>query len=161
MNPSIRLRLSIVAVVALLLVLAGPAAAGDQATFSGRMDGTVTVTPLAPPYESVQIDAVGNATELGRFTLAMPHLVNLALGSGEGSFLFTAANGDALTADFSGQASLVAPGVVAIHEQAVITGGSGRFAGATGSFVADRMFYPATGETTGSFAGTISTPRQR
>lgn len=160
MNPAIRLQLSIVALVALVLALAGPVAASDQVTFRGRLEGTVTITPLDPPYESVLIEATGNATQLGSFTLEMPHLVNLALGTGEGSFVFTAANGDTLTADFTGQATLVTPGVVAIHEVAVITGGTGRFAGATGSFIADRTFYPATGETIGLFVGTVSTPRQ-
>jgi hypothetical protein len=79
---------------------------------------------------------------------------------GEGSYIFTAANGDTLTADFSGLATLVAPGVLTTHETAVITGGTGRFAGATGSFSADRTFYVATGVTVGSFEGTVSSPGQ-
>ena len=36
--------------------------------------------------------------------------------------------------------------------------GTGRFAGATGSFTVQRQFDPATGTTTGSFEGTISSP---
>jgi hypothetical protein len=158
MKPAFRLQLSLVSLLALVLTLAGPVAAHDQVTFRGRLAGAVSVTPLDPPLESVQIEATGNATQLGSFTLEIPHLVNLALGTAEGSFVFTAANGDTLTADFAGEATLIAPGVVAIHETAVITGGTGRFAGATGSFTADRTFYPAAGETVGSFEGTISSP---
>jgi hypothetical protein len=42
---------------------------------------------------------------------------------------------------------------------ATITGGTGRFAGATGSFVGDRLVDMAHGTVTESFDGTISTPR--
>ena len=154
------LHLSLFALLALVLALAGPVAADDQMTFRGRLDGTVTVTPLDPPLASVLIEATGNATQLGRFTLEVPHVVNQALRVGTGSYVFTAANGDTLTADFTGQATLVAPGVLTTSETATITGGTGRFAGATGSFIAERTFYVATGVTEGSFEGTISTAAQ-
>ena len=38
------------------------------------------------------------------------------------------------------------------------TGGTGRFAGATGEFTVERLVDTATGETEGSFEGTISSP---
>jgi hypothetical protein len=158
MTRAFRLQLSVLATATLVLAMAMPAAASDTVTFKGRLAGTVTVTPLDPPIASVLIEATGTATQLGSFTLEIPHLVNQAIRVGEGTYLFTAANGDTLTADFTGQATLVAPGVLTTHETAVITGGTGRFAGAWGSFIADRTFYVATGETVGSFAGTISTP---
>ena len=160
MTRAFRLQLSLIAIVALVLSLAAPAAASDMVTFRGRLAGTVTVTPLDPPIASVLIEATGNATQLGSLTLEVPHLVNQAIRVGEGSYIFTAANGDTLTADFSGLATLVAPGVLTTHETAVITGGTGRFAGATGSFIADRTFYVATGVTVGSFEGTVSSPGQ-
>ena len=50
------------------------------------------------------------------------------------------------------------PTVVSIVEIAVITGGTGRFADATGSFIVTRSFDFATGLTTGSFKGTIFSP---
>lgn len=159
MTRAFRLQLSLVAMLALVLAVAGPVAAGDTVTFKGRLTGTVTETPLDPPMLSVLIEATGNATQLGTFSLEVPHIVNLDTRVGEGSFKFTAANGDTLTAQFSGLATLTAPGVVSIHETAVVTGGTGRFDGATGSFIADRAFYPSIGYTVGSFAGTISTPR--
>ena len=158
MTRPFRVQLSLVATLALVVALVGPVAADDTVPFNGRLAGTVTETPLDPPMLSVLIEATGNATQLGSFRLEVPHLVNLATRVGEGSFNFTAANGDTLTAQFSGLATPTAPGVVTIHETAVITGGTGRFAGATGSFIADRTFFPATGYTVGSFAGTISTP---
>jgi hypothetical protein len=161
MTSAIRLELRLVALTAvLLLTLAGPVAAGDQVKFKGRLEGTVTVTPLGPPMASVLIEGTGTASQLGSFTLEIPHLVNQALQTGSGTYVFTAANGDTLTAAFAGQASFVSPGVIATHETAVITGGTGRFAGATGTFTADRTFFLATGVTVGSFEGTISSPGQ-
>lgn len=144
--------------VALVLSLAGPVAARDQVPFKGRLAGTVTVTPIDPPIASVLIEGAGNATQLGRFTVEIPHVVNQAIRVGEGTYVFTAANGDTLTADFTGQATVLAPGVLSTAETGIIAGGTGRFEGATGSFAAERIFFVATGVTTGSFAGTISTP---
>jgi hypothetical protein len=143
---------------ALALSLAGPVAAGGQVPFRGSLDGTVTVTPLVPPLASVRIEGTGVATQLGSFTVEIPHLVNQATRVAVGSYLFTAANGNTLTADFTGQATLVAPGVLSIAETGVITGGTGRFAGATGRFTGDRTFFVATGLTTGTFTGTVSSP---
>ena len=153
--------LTLLALLALVLTLAAPVAAADEVTFRGRLAGSVTVTPLDPPFASVLIEATGNATQLGSFSLEIPHLVNQAIREGEGSYIFTAANGDTLTADFTGQATIVAPGVISTSETAVITGGTGRFEGATGSFVAERTFFVASGQTIGSFEGSISSAGQR
>lgn len=143
---------------ALLLCLAGPVSADDQVPFRGTLSGTATVTPLTPPTASVLIEATGVAAQLGRFTLEVPHLVNQATRVAVGTYVFTAANGDTLTASFTGLATLVAPGVLSVSETATISGGSGRFAGAAGSFSTERTFTVATGQTTGSFHGWISTP---
>ena len=160
MKPTLRLHLPLVAVLALVFSIAGPAAAGDEVPFSGRLAGTVAITPVNHPVVSVLIEATGTASHLGRYTLEVPHLVNQATRTGSGTYVFTAANGDTLTATFTGVATVVAPGVLSTVETATITGGTGRFDGATGSFTAERTFYTATGETTGSFQGTISSPGQ-
>jgi hypothetical protein len=67
-----------------------------------------------------------------------------------------AANGDTLTAEFTGVSSSAGPGFLYIVETATITGGTGRFAGATGSFVCERLFDMEAGTTIGAFDGTIS-----
>ena len=64
-----------------------------------------------------------------------------------------AANGDELTGTFSGQAAELEPGVALLTEAATITGGSGRFENATGSFTIERTLTQATGESAGSFVG--------
>ena len=116
----------------------------------------MTITPLAPPFVSVDIEGTGKATHLGKFTVDIPHVVNRANRTAIGSYQFTAANGDTLSADFTGQATPTAtPGVLYIEETATITGGTGRFAGATGSFTVERLFDTVAGTTVGSFEGTI------
>jgi len=84
MQRTFRLPLSLLAVMALAVTLAAPAAAADEVTFKGRLAGTVVVTPLDPPLASVLIEATGNATQLGTFTLQVPHLVNQATRIGQG-----------------------------------------------------------------------------
>jgi len=144
--------------LALALSLAGPVAAGDQVPLQGTLEARATVTPLDPPLASVLLEGSGVASQLGRFTFDFQHIVNQATRVGSGTYVFTAANGDTLTADATGQATLVAPGVLTVAETGDITGGTGRFAGATGSFTIERTFFVATGTTTGSFTGTISSP---
>jgi hypothetical protein len=122
----------------------------------GRFDGTVTSTPLDPPFARVVVTATGQATHLGRFTLEIPHVVNFATSSATGTMTLTAANGDTLIASFTGQAQ-VAGSMVTIVETATVTGGTGRFADASGSFTVNRLFNRATGITEGTLEGTIST----
>ena len=126
--------------------------------FKGRLEGTAAVTPLTPPFLSVSLEGTGNATHLGRFTVEIPHVVNTTNRTSTGTYEFTAPNGDTVTASFTGQASLTAPGILSVVETATITGGTGRFVGATGSFTVERLFNQVTGLTTGSIDGTISSP---
>jgi hypothetical protein len=138
-----------------LLSVAYPATAARPVPFKGRIQGNVTITPLDPPFAFVLIEGGGNATKLGRYTVTIPHIVNFATATGEGQYLFTAANGDTLSADMTGFAVPTDYGFY-IVETATITGGTGRFAGATGSFTCEREFDTTTLTTVGSFEGTIS-----
>src|SRR5947208_6581508 len=100
----------------------------------------------------VDVEATGNASHLGLFILDIPHVVDRATRTAVGSYEFTAANGDKVYADFTGLAMPTAtPGVLYIEETATITGGTGRFAGATGSFTSERLYNTVAGTTTGSF----------
>src|SRR5207249_10717841 len=101
----------------------------------------------------------GNATQLGRFTLDIPHVVDRSTRTAVGTYEFTAANGDTVFAEFTGIATPTeVPGVLYIEETATITGGTGRFADATGSFTVERLFDTIALTTTGSFEGTVSSP---
>jgi hypothetical protein len=142
-----------------LLLLACTVKANEQVPFEGILQGDVVHTPIAPTIDSVAVDAVGHATHLGQFTLTIPHLVDRTARTAVGTYEFTAANGDTLSADFIGHAMPTeTPGVLYIVETATITGGTGRFAGATGTFVTERLYDTRDGTTTGSFEGTISSP---
>jgi tetratricopeptide (TPR) repeat protein len=92
-------------VVLAIVGLASPVTAGEQAPLEGKFKGDVTVTPLTPPFVSVDVEATGKATLLGKFTLDIPHVVNRATRTAISSYVFTAANGDKLTADFTGTAT--------------------------------------------------------
>ena len=157
------------ALAILVVGLARPALAGIPLPFRGSLEGLhVSRTPLAPPRFFDVFEATGQATQLGRFELVIETIVDFGTRpvTGAGTATFTAANGDTLVADISGSSALVVPGLVLITEHAIIDPdlSTGRFAGATGTFVIERLADAATGVTgvtAGSFEGTISlaTPR--
>ncbi len=152
-SSSAVLSLAIVAV----LGLAGPVAAGEQVPFKGSFEGDVTRGEVDFPFVDVLVEGTGKATQLGKFTFAFPHTVHIPTRIGIGTYHIVAANGDTLTADVSGQATPVdGTAILYIVETATITGGTGRFAGATGSFTVQRLYDPISGTTVGSFEGTIS-----
>lgn len=162
----VSLRVSaILLATAALASFAGPAAAGEAVPFKGRLDGTVTRTPLTPPFVKIDIAATGNATQLGAFKLSVPHIVDMSTTprAAVGQYVFIAANGDMLVANFKGAAVPTAtPGVLAIVEKAVFdpAKSTGRFAGATGSFTVERLFDTNTGLTSGAFTGAIASGKQ-
>lgn len=166
-------RSTLVAGFALAVVVAAgfacPASAGEHIPFKGRLEGRhVSRTPLDPPVFFDVFELTGNATHLGKFALVIEAIVDFGTlpPTGEGTFTFTAANGDKLVADNTGSSALVAPGVVLITEHAIIDPdrSTGRFAGATGEFTIERLADAATGVnglTIGSFSGTITRARRR
>jgi hypothetical protein len=85
--------------------------------------------------------------------------VNLADGSATGSFHFISASGDSIFTSVVGQGEPTeTPGLNRIVEINTITGGTGRFAGAKGSFTLERLVDLNTGFTAGWFHGTITSP---
>ena len=149
---------SLALAVLAVLGLTGPAAAQVQVPFKGSLAGVDITTAVNLPFVSVRVTATGNATQLGQFTFTELDTVDTRTRIGTGTFLFTAANGDTVFGTVAGQAKLTAPNVLTIVENAMITGGTGRFAGATGSFTVTRLKNTVTGATAGTFTGTISSP---
>jgi hypothetical protein len=152
------------AVAAMLLTaaLAIPAAAQKQVPFKGSIQGHETDTPQGgPPPTTLSVDgsATGIATHVGQFSFTYELTVNLANGTATGSAHLIAANGDSIYTTIAGSSELTATtGVVSITEINTITGGTGRFAGAEGSFTVERLLNLVTGFTSGSFHGTITSP---
>ena len=136
--------------------LAGPGATEKQVPFRGSVQALETYV-IDFPTRYVDTSGSGNATHLGWFAVTWEHSVNLPTREGIGSAQFIAANGDAV---FSVSASqgfpTETPNIVRVVERHTITGGTGRFAGASGSFTLERLVSPVTGLTSGWFYGTIS-----
>jgi len=133
-----------------------PSAMSDD--FQGEWQGVQTPVSFDCPFRSVQSVGTGRAVGVGRFTLDIPHIVNVSTSMSIGSYRFTTADGEMLCADFSGHlAPTRIQNVVSYVETATITGGTDRFAGATGSFIVKRHINTISGTTSGSFEGIILT----
>jgi hypothetical protein len=149
--------LAITAVI-LTAALVVPAAAQKQVPFKGSIQAQETDIP-SPPILSVTGSGTGIGSHLGQFSLSYELTVILATGTATGSAQLTAANGDIIYATVVGLGvETDTPGVDSITETYTITGGTGRFEGAQGSFVMERLVTLATGVTSGSFQGTITSP---
>jgi hypothetical protein len=132
----------------------GPLALSKSLPLRGTLEGLLTSSVVTPPFVTNLTEGTGHATHLGRFTLEIPHVVNMTTRIATGTYEFTAANGDTLVASYTGLATPITGGL-SVVDSATITFGTGRFAGATGSFTVERVFTPSTLVTTGSFTGTI------
>jgi hypothetical protein len=132
---------------------------GTDLPFRGSFEGT-EVDQVAPPNLLVNGAADGTATHLGRYTATFTVVVDLATSSSVGSIVLVAANGDGLSGTFTGQGTASAPNVAHIIENVTISGGTGGFAGATGTFTIDRTLDQLTGRSLGSLTeGHISFAR--
>lgn len=123
---------------------------------TGTLEATATITELPPtPFVFVRYKGSATVDDLGRMTFDEPHIVNLNNNTGVGTLVLIAANGDMITANLTGQATETGPGKFDIVEDVSITGGTGRFANATGSLRMERSFDFATNATRGSITGMI------
>jgi hypothetical protein len=150
-----------IAALILTATLAVPAAAQNQVPFKGSLQGQETDTPQRGPPPTT-LNANGNttgiATLVGQFTFTYDLTVTLANRTATGFGHLIAANGDSLDTTITGSSDLTTPGLARITEIDTITGGTGRFAGAQGSFTVERLVNQATGFTSGSLHGTITSP---
>jgi len=139
------------------LAAASTDAVSTKATsIHGTLDARETdVFQPATNTLDVHLVGAGTASHLGRYTVVYDQTtVSLATGTAIGRMTLTAANGDVLVAAFAGQGA--PQGALArIEETATITGGTGRFAGATGTLTIVRLLDQSTGISAGSLDGTI------
>jgi hypothetical protein len=109
---------------------------GEQLPFHGSLQAIETDV-VAPPTLLVNGTGSGTGTHLGRFTATF-------------------------TATVIGHATPTSePNVVTIEEVATISGGTGRFAGSTGTFTIQRVLTQVTGVSSGSFDGMINLGLER
>jgi hypothetical protein len=151
------------AALILTAALALPAAAQTQVPFKGTFQGDDTVIP-----PTISTAATGIGTLVGQLSLTDvltiagcdPETGVCTSGTGPGHWI--AANGDSIDSTFVASAI---PGAVVftVTEIHTITGGTGRFSGAQGTFTVHRTHVVApsadgTHVTFGWFEGTITSP---
>jgi hypothetical protein len=163
------------AAMILTAVLANPAVAQTSCAgsapgcFKGTFQGQDVHDVLPPGATTVVISttATGTGTHLGRFSLIREITGNLVNFSATGSAEWIAANRDSISTTIVGQAELsdIPGGFLKVTEIHTITGGTGRFAGAEGSFTVELFHKLAvsgvaggveTHDIFGSFHGTIT-----
>lgn len=140
-----------------------------QVPFKGRIVGNLVQEALSdPPVNwSVEISGTGQATHLGRVEVFITN-TDVGLGDGilvpnapTGTGTFIGPKGDKVFGEYSWVASpTLNPNVLAFSGTFTITGGEGRFAGATGGGTFSGEGDMSTNKVTASFNGTISPPRQ-
>jgi hypothetical protein len=168
------------AAMILTAALAVPAPAQTQVScgagfapgcFKGTFQGQETHDILPPGATTVVIHttATGVGTQLGQFSLNREITGNLLNFTHVGSAHWVAANGDSIDTTLVGQAQLsdLPGGFLKVTEIHTITGGTGRFTGAQGSFAVELFHKLEASEVAGgvethdifaSFRGTITSP---
>jgi len=154
---------STVTALLLLIVLASTTfaastAAEKQLLFKGSLQAVETHLVTFPTF-SLDATGSGNATQLGVFTMSFQGQVYIPTLAGITSATLVAADGSSLYADGVGQGTATEnPDFVSIVEIYTITGGTGRFVGASGSFTVERVIQRSTGVSSGTINGTIVLP---
>jgi len=144
----------LVAAFTVSLAIAAVGAGAAETPFKGKVSAVETGTTVLP-FRSITREGTGNATYLGSFTEQVTMVIDVRILHGIGSATFTAANGDTLSASVDGQATRTGPTTLSIVENYTITGGTGRFADATGNFALNSNVDQVTGVSSGTFSGAI------
>ena len=132
-------------------ILTTEAKGGSELPFKGTYEGLETVGTVPSNHH---LDAIGNATHLGRFTVTADW--TLAATGNFGTSTWTAADGDGFSTSFA-RRGVVAPPTITFTEIHTITGGSGRFGNASGTFtVVQTRGLSMPYNNSATFDGTIS-----
>jgi hypothetical protein len=151
------------AAMILTAALAVPAAAQNQVPFKGTFQGNDTESPgPSPTMVLLTTNATGTGTHLGQFSFTQKVTVNHANLTDTGAAHWIAANGDSIDTTVVGS-GIPGDGVFTVTEIHTITGGTGRFSGAQGSFTVHSTLVVApiadgTYVIFGWFEGTITSP---
>ena len=151
---------TILPLLAALALSAMAASASENLPFRLGDEGTITFTSPSTATTA----GTGNATHLGTITsdgnltiVGEASCIDNEVGfSAEMQDTFTAANGDIVTTAITMQLCPIAPGIYHGVGTYIVTGGTGRFANATGSGVFDGTGNFNTGTIICALTGTIS-----
>jgi hypothetical protein len=152
------------ALAALLMVMSASVVLADVKTvpFKGTFDARDTGVVQFPTL-LINGGGAGTASHLGRFNFTYTTKVDLTNALSSGTIQLVAANGDVINCVSVGRGEPTdTPNLTRVIQLVTITGGTGRFQGATGAFTSDALLVddPITGIglSSGSLKGTISTP---
>lgn len=123
---------------------------GSELPFRGTLQASETVDGSLH-----HLVGTGQATHLGRFTLIADFTVTSPPPTASGTAIWAAANGDEIFTTVTGQGVVTFP-VLAVVETHNITGGTGRFAGASGRIILERSINLQTFISSATITGTIS-----
>ena len=145
-----------------LLPLVYPAMAKDDVPFKGVEVGALSFVSFDFPFATISGTGEGEATHLGHYTVTCILVVDVTSATETGTWTLTAADGDMLFMTTTGIA-LQPPSLKETVDTFTVTGGTGRFEGATGSWVMDSHFAFVFGGTGSDpyeavLEGIISTP---
>jgi hypothetical protein len=130
---------------------------GSAVPFKGQLHSTEKVVSMPDDDTAIRhLDGTGTATHLGQFTLSADFTVIMSTGDATGTATWTAANGDQIRVSVVGHGEIVEFPTVTITETHNITGGTGRFANASGMITIERSANILTGVSTGSLSETIN-----
>ena len=134
----------------------------ENAPFKGHDSGTFEFTPTGctAGLTPLRTHTIGTGTLIGAYTFETQECFNTTALTFSGSFTITAANGDTLSGAYAGNITGFLDDVTAVYVfTATVTGGPGRFAGATGVLPGTGRANLATFQESRTFSGTISVPR--
>ena len=156
-------RIAIVLAGILALVGSGQVAGGDARPMTGRFSATVQPVGqrCGPDALTIGFDISGVASHLGRLAGTGSNCTELTLAASavaiwDGEATLTAADGSTITTVASGTQEAPVDGIAPFDITHAVTGGSGRFAEASGVWSLSGTINFLTGEVEGSVAGWVS-----
>jgi hypothetical protein len=159
--------LAAAALCAVLVAVPQQAAAANLVPFRATVAETFTASPCPPiPSLCVTNTGSGQATHLGNIRESTVTVLDLASKPGPGcatdghaerrTTTLYAANGDQVTLTATGYSCPTGPTTLSFVDSYVVTGGTGRFAGASGGGTITGTVDLANGTAVDTFSGALS-----
>jgi hypothetical protein len=151
---------ALLALAALALFLPPEAAlAGDGVPIEGLFAANFTLTVKSPLVFDVTANGIGFLSNVGNSSFQLQKTLDATSGVPlyAGTFTITAVSGDTLTGTYNGVgAKPDSGGYGPFSGVLTVTGGTGRFAGASGSVAFTAFSNGGTGQAVYSFKGVVS-----
>jgi hypothetical protein len=167
MFDSRRIVLAAGALLTLLAAVPQGAAAQDIVPFRATTRETVVVIPCDPNVFCISTTGSGHATQLGKISESANFSIDLVntpapgCNLATGTMTLTGETGDSISLSLKGTGCYTSSTTQTILRSFVVTGGTGRFSGATGSgteTVHSDVTNPTAPTGVADFYGTLSTP---